>query len=215
MSDYVTPGRPRPAPKREQGDKFIWDNYGGRLLLVEPKRFAEAVNTQHGPRDVVNANITVIDTGERFHDSGIFPYYLVDQLKDYINGKVLGRLAKQPIEGSDKLAWVLLPASEQDIALAKHFEQTGQVQHYAANAVAQQPQPAAYGSPQGQYPQQAAQAPPPGYQAPQPTYPAQQPQQGAYLGETPAQQRQRIEESGWGQQAPPQQPQAAPPWGGQ
>lgn len=213
--NYAQPGRPQAPPRREQGDRIIWDNYGGRLLIVEPLRFKAAVNTQHGPRDVVNANITVVDTGERFHDAGIFPYYLVGQVKDHINSKVLGRLAKQQVEGSDNLAWVLLPASQQDIAQAEHFERTGQAQQtpaygngYPAQQLGgnvEQQQGGMRWLDTGQPVEQRY-----GGTAPNPP---QQPQPGYTQPLGPPPQQPQPQPDPWGQQPQPAQTQGRPPWG--
>jgi hypothetical protein len=208
--DYAKPGKPV-APPPKPG--FDWPRYNGRLLIIWPRSYEAGKQTRYGERDVVRADIMVVDTGEQLRDVAIFPYYLVTQLRDTLGGKVLGRLG-QDLSQTGKSPWILFEATDADIAQAKAFEANGhrplgpsqpvqQAQPVYQGPPQQQPQQA----PQQQYPQaQPAQQGQP-YQG-QPAYDQGQPQQ------QPAQQapQQQPPQQQWPQPAQQAAPQAQRPW---
>lgn len=85
------------------GDQIVWEDLNGALLFVQPVSIERGVNTQHGTRDAIYANVAVLDGehgGDKYRDALIFPATLVGQLKRCTMGKmILGRL----IQGDAKI----------------------------------------------------------------------------------------------------------------
>lgn len=85
------------------GDQIVWEDLHGALLFVQPMSIERGVNTKHGGRDAVYANVAVLDGehgGDKYRDALIFPATLVGQLKRCTMGKmILGRL----IQGDAKI----------------------------------------------------------------------------------------------------------------
>jgi hypothetical protein len=80
------------------GDQIVWEDLNGALLFVQPTSIEKGINTQHGQRDAVYANIAVLDGehgGDKYRDALVFPATLVGQLKRSTMGKmILGRLVQ-------------------------------------------------------------------------------------------------------------------------
>lgn len=80
------------------GDQIVWEDLNGALLFVQPISIEKGINTKHGSRDAVYANVSVLDGehgGTKYRDALVFPATLVGQLKRCTMGKlILGRLAQ-------------------------------------------------------------------------------------------------------------------------
>lgn len=133
----------RPVPLAEfdnfSEDKVVWEDLTGELLAINPVGMEKGVNTQHGTRDAVRANIVVITgehAGDSYTDTLVFPAGLVGQLARRMGKRLLGRLGKadpkidqdtgqvavdpatgEPYSG----AWKFLPHTDEDKSIAVAF----------------------------------------------------------------------------------------------
>lgn len=158
---YAQPAAQTSFNLKEHGQEYL-----GKLLLIWPTNVMRNVQTAQGICDtVVEADIAVIDkadpaTGQPEYLTGIRLWWtvLVNQTKNEVGGKVLGRLG-QGANTKGSPPWLLLDYTPQDAALAEQYEAA-----FPRNAPAQ---PSAGGQSQGngtqpwQGQQQAPPPPPP------------------------------------------------------
>lgn len=108
---------PFSAPATASGIK--WEEHKGRLLIIEPLRVQEGIQTAFGLSDAVAANVHAL-TGpgeaEVFEDCLVFPKALQGQLRPRIGEKVLGRLVQGQAKVGQSPPWMLQEATEEDVA---------------------------------------------------------------------------------------------------
>lgn len=108
---------PFATPATASGIK--WEDHKGRLLIVEPLRVQEGIDTNYGKSDAVAANVhslTGPTEAEVFEDCLIFPKVLQGQLRPRIGQKVLGRLVQGQAKPGQSAPWMLQEATEDDNA---------------------------------------------------------------------------------------------------
>lgn len=102
-----------------------WEDYLGKLLLIEPVAFESGVKTSLGERDAVRADVTVIDADgdgpEELKDTLIFPRVLISQTRSLVGEKVLGRLGQGEAKPGQNPPWKLLEATDADIQLGVRY----------------------------------------------------------------------------------------------
>jgi hypothetical protein len=121
--DFTQPA----AQSVDEGERFVVSNYIGALLLIYPREFEAKVETVNGPRDVVKADIVVLDGPDspQVHvNTWLFGAVLTPQLKPSVGaGPVLARLGlglKQPGKNAPH---VLESFTAQDSAAASAYLQ--------------------------------------------------------------------------------------------
>jgi hypothetical protein len=101
-------------------------DFEGNLLLITPTEFLtgdEAVETQFGPKDVVVADVVVLDGDEVEEHSGLYIFQgKLLFLKRYVGKKpYLGRLGKGDTKVNGNFPWVLEAATEEDKQVAREY----------------------------------------------------------------------------------------------
>lgn len=113
---------PFSAPAQATG--ITWEEHLGRLLLVEPKELEKEIDTVHGKKDAVRADVTVIDADdapEVYTDALIFPGVLISQTRSLLGEKVLGRLGQGQAKPGQKPPWRLEDPTEADITIGMKY----------------------------------------------------------------------------------------------
>lgn len=103
---------------------FDWDAHKGSLLIVTPSGYEEGINTVHGVKSAVRADITVLtgpDTAEDHAEVLVFPTVLQGQLRRQIGRKVVGRLGQGAAKPGQKPPWLLDEATAEDLEKAKAY----------------------------------------------------------------------------------------------
>ena len=140
-----------PAPP---GSGITWQELLGALIMVEPVAQETGIKTAYGDADAVRADVVVLDgpePGRQYLDTLVFPKVLAGQLSRSIGKKVLGRVGQGTAKPGQSPPWMLLEASEADVAVG---------QAYLASRAPQSAQPAPAAAPPQQWaPQQGAQVP--------------------------------------------------------
>lgn len=103
--------------------------FAGDLLLITPTSYEEDVQTVHGSKDAVKANIVVIDEkrperSEKHEGMLIFQGRLIGQTKPYVGKSlVLGRLreAKELQKKGQNAPWILDDPSDDDKIKAREY----------------------------------------------------------------------------------------------
>ena len=101
-----------------------WEDFKGKLFVVEPLDFEKAVKTQYGESDAVRANVYVLlgkDKQEEFEDTLIFPRVLQSQTRRQIGSYVVGRLEQGEAKKGQNPPWVFAEATEADLKKAGDF----------------------------------------------------------------------------------------------
>lgn len=109
-----------------ENDIVVWEDLNGSLLLVKPTEYVRGVNTQHGSKDAIYADIIVVDgehAGAEYKQTLVFPLTLVGQLRRRMGQTLLGRLiqgkAKFDEDGEEMNApWKFAPHTAEDAAAA-------------------------------------------------------------------------------------------------
>jgi hypothetical protein len=107
-----------PFTKPAAASGIQWEQLLGKLLLIEPKSLERDVQTVHGAKDAVRADVTVLDEApgpEEYPDALIFPSVLITQVRSAIGEQVLGRLAQGVPKVGQKPPWRLNDATDEDI----------------------------------------------------------------------------------------------------
>ena len=114
-----------PFTKPASATGIQWEDYLGKLLLIEPTAFESAIKTSLGERDAVRADVTVIDADgdgpEEIKDTLIFPRVLISQTRSLIDEKVLGRLSQGEAKPGQNPPWKLLEATDADVELGVRY----------------------------------------------------------------------------------------------
>jgi hypothetical protein len=101
---------------------IAWDEHNGKLLIVEPLSYETGIQTVHGEKDAVRANVYVLTgptTSDDFEDTLVFPGVLVGQLKRQIGSKIVGRLTQGAKKPGQNAPWLLDAATAEDIDKAR------------------------------------------------------------------------------------------------
>lgn len=101
-----------------------WEDFKGKLFVVEPLDLEKAVKTQYGESDAVRANVYVLlgkDKTEEFEDTLIFPRVLQSQTRRQIGSIVVGRLEQGEAKKGQNPPWVFAEANASDLKKAADF----------------------------------------------------------------------------------------------
>jgi hypothetical protein len=104
---------------------IAWDEHNGKLLIVEPLSYETGIQTVHGEKDAVRANVYVLTgptTSDDFEDTLVFPGVLVGQLKRQIGSKIVGRLTQGAKKPGQNAPWLLDAATAEDIDKARTWQ---------------------------------------------------------------------------------------------
>ena len=104
---------------------ITWEEHNGKLLIVEPLSYETGIQTVHGEKDAVRANVYVLTgptTSDDFEDTLVFPGVLVGQLKRQIGAKVVGRLTQGAKKPGQNAPWMLDAATAEDIDKARTWQ---------------------------------------------------------------------------------------------
>lgn len=102
-------------------------DYEGRLLLITPTGYREEIETMHGTKDAVEANVVVIDedaptSSEKHEGLLLFQGRLIGQTKGFVGkGLVLGRLGKGTAEKGKNAPWELATATDEEKDKARAY----------------------------------------------------------------------------------------------
>lgn len=114
-----------PFSKPASASGIQWEDYLGKLLLIEPITLETGVKTSLGERDAVRADVTVIDADgdgpEEHKDTLIFPRVLISQTRSLVGEKVLGRLGQGEAKQGQNPPWKLLEATDADVELGVRY----------------------------------------------------------------------------------------------
>lgn len=106
------------------GAGIDWNEFSGKLFVVEPLEVEKNVKTIHGETDAVRANVFVL-TGkgkhEEFEDTLIFPRVLQSQTRRQIGDIVVGRLEQGEAKRGQNAPWVFAEATPGDLKKAGEF----------------------------------------------------------------------------------------------
>jgi hypothetical protein len=110
----------------EGGQGVTWEDYKGKLFVVEPLEVEEDIQTVHGITDAVRGNVFVVlakdgSKFEEFEDTLIFPKVLQSQVRRKIGSLVVGRLTQGEAKRGQNPPWKLAEATEGDLSAAKAF----------------------------------------------------------------------------------------------
>lgn len=106
------------------GQGIDWNEFTGKLFVVEPLEVEKDVNTVHGVTDAVRANVYVLlgkNKSEEFEDTLIFPRVLQSQTRRKIGRIVVGRLEQGEAKRGQNPPWVFAAGSASDIKKASDF----------------------------------------------------------------------------------------------
>jgi hypothetical protein len=106
-----------------QPGMFKAEDWTNHLLLVEPHRYLEGIQTKFGVTDAIEARITVLSAQppEVIEQARLFQSALVSALRPTLGGlPTLGRLTQQLTSGGNA-AWILGAASPEDKAFAHSY----------------------------------------------------------------------------------------------
>lgn len=106
------------------GAGIDWNNFSGKLFVVEPLEVEKGIKTVHGESDAVRANVYVLlgkNKTEEFEDTLIFPRVLQSQTRRQIGSVVVGRLEQGEAKRGQNPPWVFAEANAQDLKRAGEF----------------------------------------------------------------------------------------------
>jgi hypothetical protein len=122
-----------------------WEDHNGKLLIIEPLAHETGIQTVHGERDAVRANLYVLtgpETADEYEDTLIFPKVLQGQTRREVGKKVVGRLGQGAKKPGQNAPWMILEATPDDLAKARHY-----LAHRQPVASAAPPAEATWGAP--------------------------------------------------------------------
>jgi len=106
------------------GAGITWEDWKGKLIVIEPLELEHDVKTIHGVTDAVRGNVYVL-TGpgksEDFEDTLIFPKILQSQTRRQIGKLVVGRLTQGEAQKGKNAPWQLAEATPADLQKASTF----------------------------------------------------------------------------------------------
>lgn len=102
------------------GDKLQDDH--GAAVLIRPVSFTEAMSTQHGPTDAIQADWIVLDGPNQgqVRQGLVFPSVIVKALKNALDRRQLsvGVVARGEARGNKSAPWLLEPLADDQLSLA-------------------------------------------------------------------------------------------------
>lgn len=101
-----------------------WDEYKGKLFVIEPLDVEKDIKTVHGLSDAVVANVYVVRSAdgskfESYEDTLIFPRALRRQTKSKVGKIVVGRLTQGEAQRGQNPPWLFAEPTESDLAAAR------------------------------------------------------------------------------------------------
>lgn len=106
------------------GAGIDWNDFKGKLFVVEPLEVEKDVKTVHGDSDAVRANVYVLlgkDKQEEYEDTLIFPRVLQSQTRKNVGSIVVGRLEQGEAKKGQNPPWVFAEATAADLKKAADF----------------------------------------------------------------------------------------------
>lgn len=106
------------------GEKIEYEDFLGKLFVVEPIEVEKDVKTVHGVTDAVRANVYILmgpNKTEEFEDTLIFPKVLQSQTRRKIGSYVVGRLGQGEAKRGQNAPWVFEAPSDGDLDKASKF----------------------------------------------------------------------------------------------
>lgn len=106
------------------GAGINYEDFIGKLFVVEPLEVEKGVKTIHGESDAVRSNVYVLlgpDKTEEFEDTLIFPKVLQSQTRRKIGSYVVGRLGQGEAKRGQNAPWVFEAPSDGDLSKASKF----------------------------------------------------------------------------------------------
>lgn len=106
------------------GGGINFEDFTGKLFVVEPLEVEKDIKTIHGVSDAVRANVYVLlgpDKVEEFEDTLIFPKVLQGQTRRKIGSYVVGRLGQGEAKRGQNPPWVFEAPSDGDLSKASKF----------------------------------------------------------------------------------------------
>lgn len=88
------------------------------LVIIRPLRFETAVNTQHGPTDVLYCDVWAVtgpNAGDHWSDAWITQAVLTRQLKPKQGQLVIGTIGKGQAQSGKSAPWMLTDPTEADM----------------------------------------------------------------------------------------------------
>lgn len=102
--------------------KIEYEEFLGKLFVIEPLEFEKGISTQHGETDAVRANVWVLlgkNNTEEFADALIFPRALVGSLRSKIGSIVVGRLTQGVKQKGKNAPWLLVAGEQEEADLKR------------------------------------------------------------------------------------------------
>lgn len=109
------------------GAGIDYNEFKGKLFVVEPLEVEKGVKTVHGESDAVRANVYVLlgkNSTEEFEDTLIFPKVLQSQVRRQIGSLVVGRLEQGEAKRGQNPPWLFAEATAADLKKAGDFWST-------------------------------------------------------------------------------------------
>lgn len=107
------------------GDRINFEDWIGKLFVVEPTDYEKDIKTDYGLSDAIRANVWVLlspTEHEEFNDTLIFPRVLVSSLKKSVGKElVVGRLEQGEAKKGQSAPWLLSVPTEKDMEKANAF----------------------------------------------------------------------------------------------
>lgn len=106
------------------GAKIAYEDFVGKLFVVEPLEVEHDIKTDYGVTDAVRANVWVLlgkDKQEEFEDTLIFPRVLQGQTRRKIGSIVVGRLSQGEAKKGQNPPWQLDVPTDGDLKKASDF----------------------------------------------------------------------------------------------
>lgn len=106
------------------GSKVPWEDFLGKLVVVEPLEHEHDIKTDYGITDAVRANVYVLlgpDRTEEFEDTLIFQRYIIGQIKRKIGKVVVGRVAQGEAKKNQDPPWQIAEPAGADLDKAAKF----------------------------------------------------------------------------------------------
>lgn len=106
------------------GGGISFEDYLGKLFVVEPLEVEKGVKTDYGEKDAIRANVYVLlgkDKADEYEDTLVFPLVLQSQLRRQIGSVVVGRLEQGEAKKGQKPPWKFAEATPGDLKKAGDF----------------------------------------------------------------------------------------------
>lgn len=99
-----------------------YEELNGKLLVFLPTDIVPEMETEYGTSTrIPRCSLLDVTGGVWYDDVLVFPKVLKGQLTSKVGRKVIGRLSQGQASGKQSPPWVLLTATDQDIAEARAY----------------------------------------------------------------------------------------------